>query len=196
MVRRATTAEADARRAEVLDLSGVGRDHFADAVAAAMTVAVVTEPHPIHYAAESYWRGETHRLCDRPGCLIRLVEELLLLDVEQIVLVCATPESTGPHALARPRLDGRGRVGEYVQASEAATVRDVLQSARTTGTQFFTIRPTHNPVGPFDFDGGFDDRSDRRLPLTELMARGYEDGYRQFVEPIVGPSGDRVGLKR
>jgi hypothetical protein len=72
----------------------------------------------------------------------------------------------------------------------------VLQAARTTGVQFFTIRPTHNPVGPFDFTGGFDDRSDRPLPLTELMVRGYEDGYRQFVEPIVGPSGDRVGLKR
>ena len=96
------------------------------------------------------------------------MEELLLLDVEQIVLVCATPESTGPHALARPRLDGRGRVGEYVQASEAATVRDVLQSTRTTGAQLFTIRPAHNPVGPFDFAGGFDDRSDRRLPLDRV----------------------------
>ena len=130
-----------------------------------------------------------------PGCLIRLVEELLLLDVEQIVLVCATPESPGPHALARPRLDGRGRVGEYLQSSEAATVRDVLQSTRPTGAQLFTIRPAHNPVGPFDFAGGFDDRSDRRQPLAELMARGYEDGYRQFVEPVVGASGDRVGLK-
>jgi hypothetical protein len=29
--------------------------------------------------------------------------------------------------------------------------------------------------------------------LTELMSRGYEDAYRQFIEPVVGASGDRVG---
>ncbi|PYR27912.1 MAG: hypothetical protein DMF92_15355, partial [Acidobacteria bacterium] len=57
----------------------------------------------------------------------------------------------------------------------------------------FTIRPAHNPIGPFDFHGGYDDRSDRRQPLTELMNRGYEDAYRQFIEPVVGASGDRVG---
>jgi len=41
--------------------------------------------------------------------------------------------------------------------------------------------------------GGFDDRSDRRQPLGELIARGYEDAYHQFIEPIVGGSGERVG---
>jgi hypothetical protein len=25
------------------------------------------------------------------------------------------------------------------------------------------------------------------------MSRGYEDAYRQFIEPVVGASGDRVG---
>ena len=29
--------------------------------------------------------------------------------------------------------------------------------------------------------------------LTELMSRGYEDAYHQFIEPVVGASGDRVG---
>jgi hypothetical protein len=57
----------------------------------------------------------------------------------------------------------------------------------------FTIRPSHNPLGPFDFTGGFDNRSDRRQPLVELMNRGYEDGHNQFVEPVVGASGERVG---
>jgi hypothetical protein len=55
------------------------------------------------------------------------------------------------------------------------------------------VRPAHNPVGPFDFAGGFDDRSDRRQGLTELMMRGYEDAYHQFIEPVVGASGDHVG---
>ena len=57
----------------------------------------------------------------------------------------------------------------------------------------FTIRPSHNPIGPFDFGGGYDDRSDRRQPLDELMSRGYEDAYHQFIEPVVGASGERVG---
>jgi hypothetical protein len=57
----------------------------------------------------------------------------------------------------------------------------------------FTIHPAHNPLGPFDFGGGFDDRSDRRQPLDELMSQGYEDAYRQFIEPVLGASGERVG---
>jgi hypothetical protein len=55
------------------------------------------------------------------------------------------------------------------------------------------VRPSHNPIGPFDFAGGFDDRSVRAKPLTELIHQGYEDAYFQFVEPVVGGSGERVG---
>jgi hypothetical protein len=71
-------------------------------------------------------------------------------------------------------------------------VRDILRSA-ATGPRLFTIRPAHNPIGPLDVAGGYDDRSDRPQPLVELMNRGYEDAYHQFVEPVVGASGDRIG---
>jgi predicted acylesterase/phospholipase RssA len=192
LVRRQTREEADARRAEVLDLSGVARAHLTDAVAASLAVPLATEPHPIHFASDAHWRGEVHRLCDRPGSLSRLVEELTNLDAEQIVLVSAAPEGAGPHALAPPRLDGRGRLGEYLQSAEAASVRDVVRRGGG-GPRIFTIRPAHNPIGPFDFTGGFDDRSDRLQPLDELMTLGYEDAYHQFIEPVVGASGDRVG---
>jgi hypothetical protein len=193
LIRRPTTEEAEARRAEVLDLSGVARDHLADAVAGSLAVPVATEAHPLRFAPEAYWRGETHRLCDRPASLGRLIEELTRLDVLQILLVSAAPDSPGPHTLARPRLDGRGRLGEFLQSSEAALVRDLLRSAGKGSPRVFTIRPTHNPIGPFDFGGGFDDRSDRRQPLAELMTRGYEDAYHQFIEPVVGASGEKVG---
>jgi hypothetical protein len=193
LIRRATTDEAESRRAEVLDLSGLARDHLADAVAAALTVPLATDLHAIRFAPDSYWRGESHRLCDRPASLERVLEELTALDVEQVILVSAAPESPGPHALALPRLEGRARVGEYLQSSEAATVRDVTARRRERGPRIFTVRPAHNPIGPFDFAGGFDDRSDRRQPLTELMSHGYEDAYHQFIEPVVGASGDRVG---
>jgi hypothetical protein len=197
LIRRPSTAAAEARRAEVLDLSGAGRSHLADAVAASLAVPIATEPHEMTFAPDAYWRGETHRLCDRPGSLTRILEELSDLGVEQAVIVSASPELIGPHALTAHRLDGKGRLGEYLQSAEAAAVRDAtrLVAARTPRVSTFTIRPGHNPVGPFDFSGGFDVRSDRRQPLTELMSLGYEDAYHQFIEPVVGASGERVGVR-
>jgi hypothetical protein len=188
LVRRSTSDAAEARRAEVFDLAGVARDHLPDAVAAALSIPLATDWRFVTFAADAYWRGETHRLCDRPAGLIRLIDELIDLGVEQIVLVSAAPESPGPHALASPRLDGRGRLGEYLQSAEAAVVRDATTT--TGGVRIFTVRPAHNPIGPFDFSGGYDDRSHRRQGLGELISRGYEDAYHQFIEPVVGASGE------
>ena len=193
LVRRSTSEAAESRRAEVFDLAGVARDYLPDALAAALSVPLATDWRSVTFAPDAYWRGETHRLCDRPGSLIRVVDELIDLGVEQIVLVSAAPESPGPHALAAPRLDGRARLGEFVQSSEAAILRDATTT--TGGVRMFTIRPAHNPIGPFDFAGGFDDRSHRRQGLGELMNRGYEDAYHQFIEPVVGASGERVGRR-
>ena len=194
LVRRASTADADVRRAEVVDLSGSGRVHLGDAVAAALAVPVVNDPHPMTFAPDAYWRGETHRLCDRPGVLLRLLDELSELGVEQVIIVSAASALSGPHALTAGRLDGRGRVGEYLLAAEVSAVRDALQFAAHRIPRVFTIQPEHNPIGPFDFAGEYDDRSDRVQPLPELLNRGYEDAYRQFIEPVVGASGERVGL--
>jgi hypothetical protein len=193
LVRRPTSRQTEARRAELLDLSGVARDYLADAVAAALAVPIATEPHAMRFAADAYWRGETHRLCDRTGSLLRLVQELASLEVEQIIVVSAAAEAPGPHTLAPSRLDGRGRLGDYLQSSEAAALRDACAAVAPHQARLFTISPMHNSIGPFDFAGGFDDRSDRRQPLTELMGLGYEDAYHQFIEPVVGASGDRVG---
>jgi len=191
LVRRPTTAAAENRRAEVFDLAGTARDLLAEAVAASLTIPLATEPHAATFAPDAYWRGETHRLTDRPGTLIRLIDELIELGVQQIILLAAASESAGPHALAPPRVDLHGRLGEYLESSEAAIVRDATTT--TGGVRIYTIRPVHNPIGPLDFDGTFDDRSHRRQPLAELMSLGYEDAYRQFIEPVVGASGERVG---
>ncbi len=56
----------------------------------------------------------------------------------------------------------------------------------------YLIRPEHNPIRPLDLIGAYDERSDRVQTLDELMERGYEDAYRQFIEPVVGASGDRM----
>ena len=167
LVRRPTTTEADARHAGIVDLAGAGREHLTDAVAAALTVPLAAEFHSITFAAESYWRGETHRLCDRPASLLRLVEELMHLDVDQVILVSAAPDQPGPHRLDRAKLEGRGRIGEYLLSAEAAAVSDVTSLGGEGRPRIFTIQPAHNPIGPFDFAGGFDDRSDRRQSLGE-----------------------------
>jgi hypothetical protein len=195
LVRRPRTNEAEARRAEVIDLGGLGRAHLADALAASLTVPLATGLHTIQFAPDGYWRGESHRLCDRVASLERVLEELTDLGVEQVILVSAAPESPGPHTLRRSRLEGRARIGEYLQSAEAATVRDAtVRMQESGGPRVFVVRPAHNPIGPFDFRGGYDDRSDRAIPLGELISRGYEDAYHQFIEPVVGASGERVGL--
>ena len=54
------------------------------------------------------------------------------------------------------------------------------------------IRPAHNPIRPLDLTGAYDEHSDRVQSLDELMERGYEDAYRQFIEPVLGASGERI----
>ena len=56
----------------------------------------------------------------------------------------------------------------------------------------YLIRPSHNPIRPLDLTGVYDEKSDRVQSLDELMERGYEDTYRQFIEPFLGASGERI----
>lgn len=56
----------------------------------------------------------------------------------------------------------------------------------------FVVRPAYNPVGPLDVTGRYDERSDRFVSLSEVADRGYEDAYRQFIDPVVGASGERL----
>ena len=71
-------------------------------------------------------------------------------------------------------------------------LQDAWGAATTRFSGVFVIRPDHNPIGPFDFSGAYDEASDRRRSLQELLQQGYDDTYRQFIEPVVA-AGDRVG---
>jgi len=180
------------RRAEALDLAGVGRDHALDVMSAALTPPVVCEPRLITFAADAYWRGESHRLCERPGSVNRLFEELAGAAVSQLIVVTAVPASAVPHRLRVPRLDLRSRLGEFISAAETAALRDAMDHALLRFDSFYLICPSHNPVGPFDFTGAYDEASDRRHVTVELMQRGYEDACHQFIEPVVGASGEMI----
>ena len=180
------------RDAEAIDLAGAGREHLLDALAASLAVPVATDPHLMKFAAEGPWKGEVHRLCDRPGLLARLLDEVAAAGAEQVIVVSAEPLPARPHELATGRADPRGRAAEQLAAFEGADLRDALQRGGGAFANVYVIRPPHNPLGPLDFAGVYDERSDRAFALGELVDRGYEDAYHQFIEPVVAAGADRL----
>lgn len=181
-----------ARRAEAHDLSSGTQAFLADVLAAALTLPGVSDARLVKFAAESYWRGETHRLSDRPSSVGRLLEEAAAAGAEQVVIVAAAPEPPGPHELRPPRLDGMGRIGEQIASAETAALSDAVRHLQHRFQGLYLIRPSHNPIRPLDLRGAYDEKSDRVQSLDELMERGYEDTYRQFIEPCLGASGERI----
>ena len=183
------------RAAEAIDLSSEGRDHAIGIVLGGLTPSQGVDPYYMTFAADSYWRGETHRLCDRAGSIVRLFEELQLAGVEQVVVVTAVPSPLPPHRLTSPKGEFRNRLSDFLMAAEAASLRDALVEASGSFEAVFLVAPDHNPVSPFDFNGSYDDASDRQQTLAELMECGYEDARHQFIESIVGASGEHLNIR-
>ena len=80
-------------------------------------------------------------------------------------------------------------------AHETAVLRDAVGACQGRFAAIYLIRPSHNPLGPLDFAGVYDERSDRQHGVGELVDRGYEDAYRQFIEPVVAASGERIQVQ-
>jgi hypothetical protein len=186
----------DRRSAEAFDLAGVSRDHTLHVVAGALALPVLCEPEQIGFPPESYWRGETHRICDRPGALVRVLEEAATAGARQVLIVTSASETAGPHGLSARHVAPRARVSEFLATAQAAAVRDAVLACRPWFDRVFVVRPVHNAIGPLDLAGAFDERSDRFVRLTELIDRGYEDAYRQFIEPVIGASGEALEAQR
>ncbi|TAK18767.1 MAG: hypothetical protein EPO35_01045 [Acidobacteria bacterium] len=180
-----------AREAEAIDLSTSMRDYLADIVGAGLELPGATAGHSITFPADHYWPGETHRLTDRAEIVHRLVDEVLSLGAEQVILVSAAPPAGAPHALGPRPVDLRGRVGEWQRSVETAVIDDAIAHAATRFSAVFVIRPAHNPVGPFQFQGTYDEMSDRTRSLADLVRQGFDDANRLFVEPVLA-SGERV----
>jgi hypothetical protein len=170
---------------DLIDLAGVGRNQILAAVAGSLSVPVLTEAPPIAFSPESYWKGETHRTCDRPAAVGRLLAELSFAGVKQVILVVAVADRSAPHRLGKAPGTLESRLADHLSATEAAAIRDAVATHAPLFDGVFVIQPAHNPVGPFDFDGAYDERSDRFQSLGELVDRGYEDAYKQFIEPMV-----------
>lgn len=189
----AKRAIGGAREAEAIDLKTSMRDHVADVVAGSLQIAGVTAGHSLTFPVEHYWQGETHRLCDRAEIVHRLVDEALGLGAEQIIFVSAAPPAGVPHALGPQPGDARGRAGEWQRSVETAVLDDAIALSAPRFSSVFVIRPSHNPIGPFQFTGTYDELSDRTRSLADLQQQGYDDAYRLFIEPVVA-SGDRFDV--
>ena len=179
------------REAEAVLLSEATAPLIIDFLQAGMRLPIATEPHLASFPTDSYWRGESHRLCDRPELAVRLVDELAALGVEQIVLISPAGPAALPHGMRTRPLELRSRMGEVVRSIETAALDDAARAAAARFSGVFVIRPDHNPIGPFDFSGVYDEASDRRRSIGELMQQGYADAYRQFIEPTVA-AGERI----
>ena len=179
------------REAETVDFTGPQRDLVVDFVMGAVRLPVATAPWPVAFAADSYWRGERHHICDRPELGLRLLDEAANVGAEQIVLVSPAPAPAAPHGLRSRPANLRSRIGDSVRSVETAAFDDLCQAALGRFSGVFVVRPLHNPIGPFDFDGVYDEASDRRATLSELMKQGYDDAYRCFIEPVVA-AGEKI----
>lgn len=185
---------AGPREAESFDLVEGQDDNRAlvvDVVAGGLRLPVASAPREVTFSEKGYWQGETHRWCDRPELVSRLIDEVARVGVEQVILVSASAPAATPHDMRAKALDFRTRMGETLRSVETAAFQDAWALAANRFSGVFAIRPAHNPVGPFDFSGVYDESSDRTRTLAELVQQGHDDAYRQFIEPVVA-TGERV----
>lgn len=175
----------DERRAEYVDFTGPERGALGAFLIGAFRLPVISAPATVQFATDSYWQGERHRICDRPDLAARLVDEVVAYGVDQIVLVSAAPEPAARHQLNAPPVRLRARMGEVLRSFESAATTEAAAVASASSARVVVIRPDHNPIGPFDFEGVFDARSDRRRTVAELLQQGYADAYHHFIEPLL-----------
>jgi len=160
-------------------------------VLGSLRLPVAMVPHTAEFPTDCYWRGERHRFCDRPELVGRLLDEVSAVGVEQLILVSPAAPAAVPHGLRHRPIDLRARFGEHVRSVETAAIQEAQAAAAGRFAGVFVIRPDHNPIGPFDLRGVYDEASDRFQTIGELQQLGYEDAYRRFIEPVVA-AGERV----
>jgi hypothetical protein len=117
------------RQAEIIDLAGLGRDHALDIVAAAVTPSLGTDPCLVAFGRDSYWRGETHRLCDRPGSVARLLDELAGAGVNVDTILLTGPEIV----FTAPTEDGRDVEAVLERLKVRWSARDDLGKVSVVG---------------------------------------------------------------
>ncbi len=183
------------RASEAFDLLGGSREQLLAVLAASLSLPVATEWQHLAFGADSAWRGETHRVATRPESVLRLIQEAGEAGATQIIVVCPAAQPPGPHRLGERPADPRTRCGDYLTSSEGTATADAVRAAEEASRPVFVIRPEYNPLNALDFAGRHDALSDRHYPLAELLQRGYEDAYRQFIEPVVAAGAEKMDAR-
>jgi len=189
--RRVGAGPREAEMCDLVDGREQDRGLIVDFVSGGLRLPVASAPHEVTFPESGYWQGETHRWCDRPELVSRLIDEIARVGVEQVILVSPAPPASTPHDMRSKSLDFRTRMGETLRSVETAAFQDAWALAANRFSGVFAIRPAHNPIGPFDVGGVYDESSDRQRTIAELIQLGHDDAYRQFIEPVVA-TGERV----
>jgi hypothetical protein len=128
------------REAETVDFSGTGRELVVDFLQGALRLPAAVAPHICEFPADSYWAGEAHRLCDRPELGARLIEEISIMGIEQVLLVSAAAPAAVPHGMRSMPLNLRARMRALaVGRNLSAAGRLECRVTRFSGV--FVIRP-------------------------------------------------------
>jgi hypothetical protein len=181
------------REGETVDFTGPLRETVVGFLMGALRPPIIAPPAVIEFPPSSHWRGERHRLCDRPELATRLVDEMAAIGVEQVIVISPAPPPATPHTLRPNPINLRARTGELIRAIETAVLNDTASLCARRFASTFVVRPDHNPIGPFDFDGVYDELSDRQRTVSELIQQGHADAFHHLIEPIVSatePVGD------
>jgi hypothetical protein len=195
-----------------VDLRAPGYDTlFFDAVCTGILPPLATPVRRVAFPKGGLFAGETHRLTDATlmsGCGI---SEALAAGAEQVIVVSAAPASAGPpprrrgpRAIADALLAALERqcVDQDIQGAERLNRMIETLGHRTedggrawqdpaTGRTYrdfvlYAIRPERRTLAPLEWDGALDPSTEVLETPADLMDQGYRDGYRQFVEPVVG----------
>ena len=181
-------------RGDLIDLSGVGRSQVFDALAAAMCVPVLTEPHLIVvFTRELLERGVASHLRShrRGGAIARRAGGGRCRAGD-----CRVPRlgTLGP---ASP--DEANRVAAIARVRASCGCRDHRRSRRRRAPQeaiqgIVRHSAASQPDRPARLRGHVRRALGQESEPHELIDRGYEDAYRQFVEPVVGGSETRLEI--
>ena len=115
----------------MVDFTGPDRELLVPFLLGSVQLPAVTTPVLTAFPVQSFWRGEQHRLCDRPELVTRLIEELAGIGVEQVIFISPAAPAATPHSMRTRALDLRGRIGEMLRSIEPPRSKTGSRRRRT-----------------------------------------------------------------
>jgi hypothetical protein len=215
--RRGPRAQVDGH-ASAVDLKAGGHAELLfDAVVTGILAPLAAPVRRVAFPRGGLFGGQTRRLADATLTAGSGLAEALAAGAEQVILVSATPEQAAlplRRRGARAVLDGTlatlERRAIERDAEEAERINRMVDTVghRTedgrrawedpaTGRVYrdfalYLIRPARRSLAPLELDGARDPSTDVVETPADLLEQGYRDGYRLFVEPVVGAEPPRA----